>query len=86
MVTLKHQHVASVSIPRPSICRYKRADFDRANELLCDMDLDNIMNPYDELEAIQVCFPGCNGAVHTEFYAPGKKRLTLAKQKDYTVD
>ena len=47
MVTLKHQHMASISIPRRRVWRYKHADFDRANELLCDIGLDNIMNPYD---------------------------------------
>lgn len=47
MVTLKHQHVASTSIPRRRVWRYKHADFGRANELLCDMDLDDILNPYD---------------------------------------
>ena len=47
MVTLKRQHVASISIPHHRVWRYKHADFDRANELLCDMDLDNILNPYD---------------------------------------
>ena len=47
MVTLKHQHVASISMPRRRVWRYKHADFDKANELLCDMDLDKILNPYD---------------------------------------
>ena len=86
MVTLKHQYVAPISIPCCRVWRYKHADFDRANELLCDMDL----NPYDiatdELEAIQIYFPGCNGAVQTEVCAPGEKQLTLAYQRDYTVD
>ena len=37
-------------------------------------------------KAIQVCFPGCNAAVHTEVCAPGKKQLTFAYLRDYTVD
>ena len=38
--------MAPISIPRRRVWRYKHADFDRANELLCDVDLDNILNPY----------------------------------------
>ena len=50
MVTLKHQHVASIAtvyVTLQSLEVYKHADFDRANELLCDMDWDNILNSYD---------------------------------------
>jgi len=61
MVTLKHQYVAPISIPCRSVRRYKHADFDRANELLCDMDL----NPYDIqmswkptfLDVMEQCIP-----------------------------
>ena len=47
ILTLKHQHVDSISMPRHRVWRYKHADFDRANELLCDMDRDDILNSYD---------------------------------------
>ena len=47
MVTLKHQHVASIAMSHCRVWRHKHADFDRANELLCDMDWDDILNPYD---------------------------------------
>ena len=74
-----------ISIPRCKVWRYKHADFDKGNELLCDMDLDNILNPYDtdELEAIQIYFPGCNGAVHTEVCASGEKQLTFGLPKRF---
>ena len=38
--------VVEVKICR-RVWRYKHADFDRGNELLCDMDLVKILTPYD---------------------------------------
>ena len=53
------------------------------------MDLDNILNPYDiqmSRKQLKYCFPGCNGALHTDICAPGEKQLTIANQRDCTID
>ena len=45
MVTMKQDHSPSIPTPRRRVWRYKHADFEKANELLCDLDLENILEP-----------------------------------------
>ena len=47
MVTLKHHHQPAVPTRRRRVWQYKHADFERANDLLCDIDLDDVLNPAD---------------------------------------
>ena len=48
-VCIKHTSDTTQYTPttRRKIWRYKHADFNRANDLLIDVDLDSIINPYD---------------------------------------
>ena len=42
---MKHCNVPSVSHPRRTMWRYNLADFDRANKLLCDLEIDELLDP-----------------------------------------
>ena len=42
---MKHCSAPSVSLPRRTVWRYKFADFERANELLCDLDVNEVLDP-----------------------------------------
>ena len=42
---MKHCNAPTVSHPRRTVWRYKYADFDQANELLCDLEVDEILDP-----------------------------------------
>ena len=42
---MKHCNAPSVSHPRRTVWRYNLADFDRANELLCELEIDELLDP-----------------------------------------
>lgn len=42
---MKHCNAPSVSHPRRTVWRYNLADFDRANELLCDLEINELLDP-----------------------------------------
>ena len=45
LLSMKHCSAPSVSLPRRTVWRYKFADFERANELLCDLDVNEVLDP-----------------------------------------
>ena len=45
----------SNSFPHCRVWRYEHADFQRANEMLCDLDLNNILDPTD-IQTSWLCF------------------------------
>ena len=68
LLYMKHCNAPSVSHPRRTVWRYKLADFERANELLCDLDVDELLDPtsiqrsWDKLKAafldvMEQCIP-----------------------------
>ena len=44
-LSMKTDHLPSNSFPRRRVWRYKHADFQRANEMLCDLNLNDILDP-----------------------------------------
>ena len=44
LLSMKHCSGPSVSHPRRTVWRYKLADFERANDLICDLDVDELLN------------------------------------------
>jgi hypothetical protein len=66
---MKHCNAPSVSHQRRTVWRYNLADFDRANELICDLEIDELLDPNSihtaELEKTESSFSGRDGAVHS---------------------
>ena len=46
-LTMRHHHAAPVLTPRRTIWRHNLANFELANDLLCDIDFDEILDPGD---------------------------------------
>ena len=44
MLTMRHRHVSQAPTPRGSVWRYNLANFELANDLLCDVDFDEILD------------------------------------------
>ena len=67
-VTMKYQHESSFPTRRRRVWQYKHADFERANDLLCDLEIDSIIDPSNIqlswlqfksafLDVMEQCFP-----------------------------
>ena len=46
-VTMRCQHMSYYPTCRRQVWRYKHANFERANELLCDIEIEDIIDPYN---------------------------------------
>ena len=46
-LTMKHRYASSVPTPHRTVWRYNLANFELANDLLCDVDFDEILDSND---------------------------------------
>ena len=93
-LTMRHHHAAPVLTPRRIIWRYNLANFELANDLLCDIDFDEILDPGDIeeswrhfktifMEVMEQCIPKSVLPQRRNLPWLSKEIIQLIKKRNY---
>ena len=91
---MRHHHATSVPTPRRTIWRYKLANFELANDLLCDVDFEEILDPDDIegswrqfkttfMEVMEQCIPKSVLPQRRNLPWLSKEIIQLIKKRNY---
>ena len=72
------------------VWRYKHANFERASELLCDIEIEDVIDPFNihtrQLVMFQNDLLGYHGAMYSPGHASMQEKLALVEQRNHPVD